>query len=178
LSEDLQTEVVIVGGGLAGVSAAYCLSEAGKKIILIEDGHIGSGETGRTTAHLVTALDDRYTDLEKIYGEKDTALIADSHMSAIKFVEQTIAKENISCQFVRLPGYLFMHPSDKENALDEEYEAARKAGIPVRKLNTVPGMLYNPGPCLEFADQGQFHPLMYMHGLCEAIVKRGRKNFH
>ena len=65
LKENLETEVVIIGGGLAGLSVAYCLSQSGKKIVLVEDGFIGSGETGRTTAHLVTALDDRYYDLEK-----------------------------------------------------------------------------------------------------------------
>src|SRR5688572_18913400 len=62
LKEDLETETVVVGGGIAGLSVAYCLAKAGKKVILIEDGFIGSGETGRTTAHAVNALDDRYSE--------------------------------------------------------------------------------------------------------------------
>ena len=70
LKENLETDVVIVGGGLAGLSTAYCLTQSGKKVVLVEDGFIGSGETGRTTAHLVTALDDRYYHLEKIFGEE------------------------------------------------------------------------------------------------------------
>src|SRR5688572_14321851 len=69
LNENLQADVVIIGGGLGGVSVAYCLAKAGKKIVLVEDGLIGSGESGRTTAHLVSALDDRFYDLEFIYGE-------------------------------------------------------------------------------------------------------------
>src|SRR6188508_2109060 len=72
LAENLETDVVIVGGGLAGLSVAYCLSQSGKKVILVEDGSIGSGETGRTTAHLVTALDDRYYEFERIFGEEKT----------------------------------------------------------------------------------------------------------
>src|SRR5436190_139422 len=70
LDHDAQCDVVVVGGGIAGLSVAYCLSKSGKKVILVEDGFIGSGETGRTTAHLVTALDDRYYELEKIYGKE------------------------------------------------------------------------------------------------------------
>ncbi len=70
---------VIVGGGLAGLSIAYCLSQSGKKVVVVEDGLIGSGETGRTTAHLVTALDDHYYDLERIFGEEKIKLIAESH---------------------------------------------------------------------------------------------------
>src|SRR5476649_2836060 len=77
LKENLETDVVIVGGGLAGLSVAYCLTQSGKKVILIEDGFIGSGETGRTTAHLVTALDDRYYNLERIFGDEKTKLIAE-----------------------------------------------------------------------------------------------------
>jgi len=63
LKENLETDVVIIGGGLAGLSVAYCLTQSGQKVVLIEDGFIGSGETGRTTAHFVTALDDRYYEL-------------------------------------------------------------------------------------------------------------------
>ncbi len=59
LKENKSTDVVIVGGGISGVTIAYCLLKSGKKVVLVEDGHIGSGETGRTTAHLVSALDDR-----------------------------------------------------------------------------------------------------------------------
>ena len=76
LKENLETDVVIVGGGLAGLSVAYCLTLSGKKVVVMEDGFIGSGETGRTTAHLVTALDDRYYNFERIFGEEKTKLIA------------------------------------------------------------------------------------------------------
>ena len=118
LKENLETDVVIVGGGLAGFSTAYCLTQSGKKVVLVEDGFIGSGETGRTTAHLVTALDDRYYNLERIFGEEKTKLIAESHKLAIDFVEQTVKKENINCGFERVNGYLFLHPSDKKDSLE------------------------------------------------------------
>src|SRR5688500_9649181 len=120
LKENLQADVVIVGGGLGGVSVAYCLAKAGKKVILVEDGLIGSGETGRTTAHLVSALDDRFYDLERIFGEEDTKLIAESHRMAIDFVEQTVQKENIDCGFERVNGFLFLHPSDKPESLEKD----------------------------------------------------------
>src|SRR5215216_6984846 len=68
LKESRKTDVLIVGGGLAGITTAYCLLKAGKKVIVLEDGLIGSGETGRTTAHLTAALDDRYYDIEHVFG--------------------------------------------------------------------------------------------------------------
>lgn len=177
LRENLTTDVVIVGGGLGGVSVAYCLSKAGKKVVLIEDGMIASGETGRTTAHLVSALDDRFADLEFIYGEEDTKLIADSHKAAIDFIEKTIGEERISCDFERLDGYLFLHPSDKPESLKKEYEAALRAGMSVSRTDTIPGIQNYDGPGLKFSSQAQFHPLKYIQGLCEAILRNGGKIF-
>jgi len=175
LAENLETDVVIIGGGLAGVSTAYCLSKAGKKIVLVEDGNIGSGETGHTTAHLVTALDDRFTHFVKLFGKEDTRLILQSHQAAIDFVEKTVKEEKIDCQFSRLPGFLFRHPSDDKEVLTDEFDAATEAGLELKILDRIPGMMNNQEACLEFPDQAQFHPLLYLHGLCKAIEKQGGK---
>ena len=175
LKENLETEVVIVGGGLAGLSVAYCLTQSGKKVVLIEDGFIGSGETGRTTAHLVTALDDRYYDLERIFGEEKTKLIAESHIVAINIVEDTIKKENIDCGFERVNGYLFLHESDKKDSLQKELKAASKAGVEIKDVDEVPGML-QARKALCFFNQAQFHPLKYMDGLCKVIEQKGGKS--
>ncbi|MCW3077313.1 MAG: puuB 1 [Bacteroidetes bacterium] len=176
LNENKSTDVVIVGGGISGVTTAYCLLKSGKKVILVEDGNIGSGESGRTTAHLVSALDDRYYELERIYGEKDARLIAQSHKSAIDFIEQTVLKLNIECDFERLSGYLFLHPSDDRNSLFKELEAAKKAGIDVEEVPYLPGSKEQI-PALKFAGQAQFHPLKYLKGLCDAIIDMGGQIF-
>src|SRR3990170_3610358 len=70
LTLNVRTEVVIIGGGIAGLSVAYCLVKAGKKVVVVEDGFIGSGESGRTTAHLVNALDDRFAEIERVLGKE------------------------------------------------------------------------------------------------------------
>jgi glycine/D-amino acid oxidase-like deaminating enzyme/nitrite reductase/ring-hydroxylating ferredoxin subunit len=177
LKQNEETEIVIVGGGIAGISVAYCLTRLNKKVILVEDGFIGSGETGRTTAHLVNALDDRYYNLEKLFSEEEARLIAQSHTQAIDFIEKTIAKENIDCDFTRLNGYLFLHPSDKEDSLQKEYEACLRAGIDAEIQNEIPGMQDGKMQTLVFKNQAQFHPLKYLKGLCKAIIDRGGKIF-
>jgi glycine/D-amino acid oxidase-like deaminating enzyme/nitrite reductase/ring-hydroxylating ferredoxin subunit len=177
LNENLSTDVVIIGGGIAGVSVAYRLSTLGKKVVLVEDGYICSGETGRTTAHLVTALDDRYDRLEKLFGANGARMAYESNKAALDFIERTITKEKIDCEFERLPGYLFRHPSSKEDLLGEEYEAALRAGIKVEKLKAIPGMNADAQECLMFPSQAQFHPLKYIKGLCDAILKNGGRIF-
>lgn len=174
LKENLDTDVVIVGGGIAGLSVAYCLLQSGKKVVLVEDGFIGSGETGRTTAHLVTALDDRYYNLENIFGEEKTKLIAESHKLAIDFVEQTVKIENIDCGFERVNGYLFVHHTDKEHSLKLELMSGLKAGLEIKEVDTAPGIIHE-GKALCFSNQAQLHPLKYLQGLCKAIEKKGGK---
>ena len=173
LANNTDTDVVIVGGGIAGVSIAYRLVKSGKKVVIVEDGFIGSGETGRTTAHLVTALDDRYYELQRMFGKDKTSLIAESHRSAIDFIERTIKNEKIDCDFQRVNGYLFLHPSDDPGSIDKELKAAKEAGLDVTKHDEVPGVKNYTGPCLKFANQAQFHPLKYMKTLCDVIQSNG-----
>src|SRR3989442_616996 len=90
LENDLRANVCIVGAGIAGLSTAYLLARAGKSVVVLDDGPIGGGMTGRTTAHLVTALDDRYFQLERLHGERGANLAAESHAAAIDQVERIV----------------------------------------------------------------------------------------
>jgi len=79
LEKDLKANVCVVGAGIAGMTTAYLLARAGKSVVVLDDGPIGGGMTGRTTAHLVTALDDRYFELQHLHGEKGARLAAESY---------------------------------------------------------------------------------------------------
>lgn len=95
------------------------------------------------------------------------------HTAAIKFIEDICAKEKIECDFLRLPGYLFLHPTDKRETLEEELSATQRAGINTSLIDTVPGIPLENGPCLKFPDQAQFHPLKYLVGLAKSITVKG-----
>src|SRR5688500_2781062 len=85
LTEDIEVDVVVIGGGIAGLTAAYLLTqEPGTRVAVLEDGPIGSGETSRTTAHLACALDDRFYRLEEFHGLKGATLAYQSHEAAIE----------------------------------------------------------------------------------------------
>lgn len=173
LNLNISTDVVIVGGGMAGISTAYSLLLSGKRVALVEDGYIGSGETGRTSAHLASALDDGFVNLERLFGQEKTKLILQSHQEAISFIESAVQREKIDCEFNYVNGYLFLHPSDRDTLLKDEKEAAERAGLKVHQLDHTPGLNKPTIPSLMFEEQAQFNPLKYIQGLCEAIVKMG-----
>src|SRR5688500_6315653 len=129
LSHDIRTNVCIVGAGIAGMTTAYLLARAGRAVVVIDDGPIGGGETGRTTAHLTAALDDRYYDIEKMHGEGGALIAAESHTAAINRVESIVALEDIDCDFQRVDGYLFLGKDDKKEDLERELRAAQRAGL-------------------------------------------------
>jgi len=174
LDENEQAEVIIVGAGIAGLTTAYLLGQAGKSVIVLDDGPIVSGETERTTAHLVTALDDRYFDLERLHGEKGAQLAAESHSAAIDQIERIIQHEHINCDFERLNGYLFVPPGEPTDILDRELAAAQRAGLSeLHMVGRAPLTSFDTGRALCFPRQAQFHPLKYLAALSQAIVRDG-----
>ena len=112
LKDHVSTDVCVVGAGIAGLSVAYRLAQAGKRVVVLDRDGIGSGETGRTTAHLANAIDDRYTALERAVGADRAKLAAESHTAAIDWIEATVRAEAIDCDFARLDGYLVCAEED------------------------------------------------------------------
>jgi glycine/D-amino acid oxidase-like deaminating enzyme/nitrite reductase/ring-hydroxylating ferredoxin subunit len=174
LADDAECDVCIVGAGIAGLSTAYTLARAGKRVIVLDDGPIGGGETGRTTAHLTWALDDYYVEIEKMHGPDGARVAAESHRSAVDRIEAIVKEERIDCEFERLDGYWFAAKPEDARLLDAEADAARRAGAgQVERVGTVPGVPFKAPAGLRFANQGQFHPLKYLSGLARAIVRLG-----
>lgn len=174
LLADKQAHVCIVGAGIAGLTTAYLLGRAGKSVIVLDDGPIVSGETERTTAHLVTALDDRYVDLERLHGEQGARLAAESHSAAISQIERIVRVENIDCDFERLDGFLFVPPDESTDILDKEMAAAQRAGLTdVHMVARAPIASFDTGRTLCFPRQAQFHPLKYLAALANAVVRDG-----
>jgi glycine/D-amino acid oxidase-like deaminating enzyme len=160
------------------MTTAYLLSKARKRIALLDDGFIASGETGRTTAHITHALDDRYYNLEKRHGRENSRLTAESHTAAINLIETIINTEGINCDFERLDGYLFLDPTDVRESLDKELLAIHNAGIHNAKLlEGLPLLHRDIGPCICFPNQAQFHPLYYLAGLAKVLTSKYKVNF-
>lgn len=178
LRESIRTEVCIVGAGIAGLSTAYLLGREGRSVAVLDDGLIGGGMTGRTTAHLSNAYDDRYVEIEKLHGAEAAQLTAESHTAAIHKMSEICIVEKIDCNFEWVDGFLFAATADQVELLDDELAAAHRAGLTgVEKVRRVPLDSFDSGVALRFPRQAQFHPLNYLEGLTRAIMRDGGRLF-
>ena len=174
LNREENADVCIVGAGIAGLTTAYLLGRAGRTVIVMDDGPIASGETERTTAHLSTALDERYFELEWLHGKEAARLAAQSHAAAIDQIEKIVVAEKIDCDFARVDGYLFAPPGDTSKTLEKELAAVHRAGLTgIEMIARAPLGSFDTGPALRFPRQAQFHPLKYLAALAQAIVRDG-----
>src|SRR5205085_10375634 len=103
----IQADVCIVGAGIAGLTTGYLLTQAGQRVVILDDGPLAGGMTQVTSAHLSSAIDDRFVTMEWWHGEQGARLAAESHAAAIDRIEQIARDLKIDCDFARVDGYLF-----------------------------------------------------------------------
>lgn len=172
LKESIRTDVCIIGAGIAGLTTAYLLGREGRSVVVLDDGSSGGGMSGRSTAHLSNAYDDRYFEIEKRHGEDCSRLTADSHTAAIEKISEIVSSERIDCDFEWVDGFLFCAPGDSVALLDVELASAHRAGLTgVEKVARAPITSFDTGPALRFPRQAQFHPIKYLDGLVKAIMR-------
>jgi glycine/D-amino acid oxidase-like deaminating enzyme/nitrite reductase/ring-hydroxylating ferredoxin subunit len=168
-------DVCVVGAGIAGLTTAYLLAKEGRRVVVLDEGDIGSGQTGRTSAHLASAIDDRFVEMERVHGERGAKLAYESHAAAIDLIESIAAAEGIDCDFTRLPGYLVgtSEVDEDPKALQLELEAARRAGISAEMIAGSPVAMNAGGPSIRFERQARMQPLLYLDGLARAAKRAG-----
>lgn len=173
LDVDRTVDVVVVGAGITGITAAYLVKQAGLTVALIDKGKWGSGETYCTSAHLTYVTDSRLTDLVQTFGRDHAQAVWHAGDAAILQIDETIRREQIDCDFQWVPGYL--HAADNPDAsgiaeLRREAALAEELGFSANFEDLVP-LMHRPG--VRFADQAQFHPVNYLAGLIKTIPGDG-----
>lgn len=165
-------DVLIVGGGITGISTALQLQKAGKKCIVAEAYTIGFGTSGGTTAHLNTFMDNSYAIIEKNFGEDNAQLVQKAAREALDLVKNNVLTCNIECEYSEQPGYLYSQDEKQTKELNDIYEASKKAGCQIHFSDKIP-VPVDFIKAVVYEGQAQFHPAKYMYALATAFEQQG-----
>jgi glycine/D-amino acid oxidase-like deaminating enzyme/nitrite reductase/ring-hydroxylating ferredoxin subunit len=177
LAGDLEVDVVIIGGGLTGITAAYLLKNEGAKVALLERNHCAGADTGHTTAHLTYVTDERLHRLVKHFGRDGAKAFWEAGIAAIDQIADIVKASKADCGFTWLPGYLHESPDgarDDRKLLEADVQLARELDFDAQFVQEVP---YAHRPGIRFAHQAKFHPLKYLAPLLQSISGDGSHVF-
>lgn len=174
LNRDVEVDVIVVGAGITGITAAYLAKQAGKTVALLDRDRSGMIDTGHTTAHLTAVTDLRLQEISRNFGRDAARATWDAGVAAIDQIASLIRRHDIACDFHWVPGYLHASLSNPDPKRIEELESeaalAREFGIKAEMLPAVP-LFGVPG--VKFSHQAIFHPLKYLAALLRTLPGGG-----
>ena len=176
LEGDLAVEVAVVGAGITGLSVAQLLVDEGLDVAMIDAGRVGRGVTAGTTAKISSLHGLTYAKLESSFGEEGARVYGEANEAGLRHIADTTDRLGIDCALRRRPNYTYADSADELGQIEDEVEAARRAGLPASYVDDVP-LPFDAAGAVRFDDQGEFHPLAYLAGLADWLSDRGCRIF-
>lgn len=165
-------DVIVIGGGITGVSTAWLLQKAGKRCLVIEARCLGFGTTGGTTAHINTLFDTSYATISQNFGDENAQRVADMAKEAIELIKRNIKELSIDCDFKELPAFIFSQGKEQSEVLQAIYKGSKKLGLDIAYTKKIPvPMPFNKA--IQVEGQAQFNPMQYVYALATAFENEG-----
>ncbi|SDJ80406.1 FAD-dependent oxidoreductase [Sediminibacillus albus] len=172
LKDDLEVDVVIVGGGITGITAAYLLLKEGVKVAVLEAGKLLNGTTGHTTAKITAQHDLIYDEFINHFGKEKARLYYQANTEALNFIKKMVNELAIDCNFTEQDAVLYATSEKYARELEKEYQAYQELGIDSELKEEIPFNIEIEN-ALHMKNQAQFHPLKYLTHLVHLIKKAG-----
>ena len=168
LNAPLSVDVAVIGGGIAGLTAALALKRAGKTVAVLEAARVGTGVTGNTTGKVTSLHRLAYSELAARHGAGTAATYGQANEAAIEHIAGVVAAEGIDCGFRRVANYTYAESGPALELVREEAELAGRLGLPASFTRDVPLPFAVMG-AVRFDGQAQIHALRYVQGLARAV---------
>lgn len=167
LCKEIETDTVIIGGGITGIQTAYLLNQKGVENIVIEASSIGSGQTKNTTAKITSQHGLIYDKLIDNFGKKKALEYAAANNSAIDKFARIIKNNKIECDFEYTDAYLYSQ-TDAET-LELEARAAADLSLPASFVTDI-DLPFPVCGAVRFENQAQFNPMKYLDALSSGLT--------
>jgi succinate dehydrogenase/fumarate reductase flavoprotein subunit len=126
LDKDILCDVLVIGGGIAGLSVAYHMMNSNMRVVLIEKDKCGMGATSKNTGKLTWMQDLIYARLTNNYNSDVAKLYFDSQKDAIKIIKNIIDKNKIDCHLSRTNSYVFSYMGNDYIDFSDEVDFYKK----------------------------------------------------
>ena len=167
LKGDIDTDIVVIGGGIAGILIAYMLKIKGKNPIIIDKGRILKGNTENTTAKMTIQHDLIYDKLIKEFGYENAKKYAKANKLAIDTYKEIINENNIECDFEISDSYIYSLSNTKN--IENEYQAALKLGIDAELADEIE-LPFDITKALKFKNQANFNPIKFLSFIAKDLT--------
>jgi glycine/D-amino acid oxidase-like deaminating enzyme/nitrite reductase/ring-hydroxylating ferredoxin subunit len=167
LERDLEAEVVVIGGGIVGITTALLLQEAGVETVLLEANRLACGVSGFTTAKVSSQHGLIYDRLRSRFGPGAAAGYGAANEAALAWMAERVRRDGIDCDWRRRPSYAYV--TDDRATAEREAEAAAEAGLPATFVEST-GLPYPVAGAVRFDDQAEFHVRKYLLALAEGLT--------
>lgn len=171
-NHDAIYDVLIVGGGITGITTALLLQQGGKKCVIAEKDSIGFGTTLGTSAHINTFFDTTYQQVNKNFGKEKAQLLYKAATKAMQLIKHHVKEYSIDCGFEMADGYIFSVSEEQNTMLEEIVTGGESVGLPVYYTN----QNTFPVPYLSIArvpEQAKFNPAPYITALAKKFEEAG-----
>ena len=172
ISENMDTDVLIIGGGITGIATAYMLSNSGLNICLVDADRMAMGVTANTTAKITSQHGLLYDYLLNSFGFETAKGYLDSNEDAIKTISDIIRKEDIDCDFVSQDSYVYTCDKSNVAKIVDEVSAVTSLGLNAEYVTSCP-LPFSIEAAIKFPGQAQFHPRKYLLSLLPILEKNG-----
>jgi glycine/D-amino acid oxidase-like deaminating enzyme/nitrite reductase/ring-hydroxylating ferredoxin subunit len=172
LDRDLDLDVAVVGGGIAGLTTAWMLTHAGLNVAVLEADRVAAGASANSTVKVTSGHTLRYSELERLHNAEAARVYAESNQAAVEEIKRLTADLGIDCDLEPRRHIVCAETREERAAVEAEVDAERRAGLPAvfEKRTDLP---FPVTGCLVLDGQAQFHPRKYLLGLAVAFVKAG-----
>ena len=164
LTGGVQTDVLIIGGGMAGILCAYFLEQAGVDYLLLEADRICGGVTGNTTAKITSQHGLIYSRLAREFGLEAARLYLEANEAALARY-RSLCRE-IDCDFQEQDAYVYS--LGRRDKLENEVAVLEQLGVPARLVSDLPLPILAAG-AVRFPGQAQFHPLRFIAAIARGL---------
>jgi glycine/D-amino acid oxidase-like deaminating enzyme/nitrite reductase/ring-hydroxylating ferredoxin subunit len=176
LRGEVTVDFAVVGGGIAGLTAALLLKQGGARVAVVEAGRIGTGVTGHTTGKLSSLHRLVYRELRRSVGEKGARAYGEANEAAIDRVATLVEDEGIACDFRRVANHTYAESDEGRKRVEDEARLAAELGLPASYVDSV-DLPFGVSGAVRFADQAQLHAARYLIGLAQAVAGDGSHVF-